>query len=170
MQGRSPARSVEGTRPRLDRRRDREVLACDRCRAQGVLRTAQVVAADRLPAQRSGRDDASRASDDGATWTIPGARTKNKRPHVVPLAPLARKMVGSGSEGFVFTTTGRSPVSGWSKIKQRLDEAMKIPPWRLHDLRRTAATGMAEIGIAPHIVEAGAESHQRSQGRRCRHV
>jgi integrase len=93
-------------------------------------------------------------SDDGATWNIPGARTKNKRPHVVPLAPLARKMVGSGSEGFVFTTTGRSPVSGWSKIKRRLDEAMKIPPWRLHDLRRTAATGMAEIGIAPHIVEA----------------
>ena len=93
-------------------------------------------------------------SDDGATWNIPGARTKNKRPHVVPLAPLARKMVGSGSEGLVFTTTGRSPVSGWSKIKRRLDEAMKIPPWRLHDLRRTAATGMAEIGIAPHIVEA----------------
>ena len=93
-------------------------------------------------------------SDDGATWNIPGARTKNKRPHVVPLAPLARKMVGTGSEGFVFTTTGRSPVSGWSKIKRRLDEAMKIPPWRLHDLRRTAATGMAEIGIAPHIVEA----------------
>ena len=93
-------------------------------------------------------------SDDGATWNIPGSRTKNKRPHVVPLAPLARKMVGTGSEGFVFTTTGRSPVSGWSKIKRRLDEAMKIPPWRLHDLRRTAATGMAEIGIAPHIVEA----------------
>ena len=93
-------------------------------------------------------------SDNGATWNIPGSRTKNKRPHVVPLAPLARKMVGTGSEGFVFTTTGRSPVSGWSKIKRRLDEAIKIPPWRLHDLRRTAATGMAEIGIAPHIVEA----------------
>lgn len=93
-------------------------------------------------------------SDDGATWAIPGARTKNKRPHVVPLVPLVQKMVGTGSEGFVFTTTGRSPVSGWSKIKRRLDEAMKIPPWRLHDLRRTAATGMAEIGIAPHIVEA----------------
>jgi integrase len=93
-------------------------------------------------------------SDDGATWNIPGWRTKNKRPHVVPLAPLARKMVGTGIEGFVFTTTGRSPVSGWSKIKRRLDAAMKIPPWRLHDLRRTAATGMAEIGVAPHIVEA----------------
>jgi integrase len=93
-------------------------------------------------------------SNDGASWNIPGARTKNKRPHVVPLAPLARKLVGDGSEGLVFTTTGRSPVSGWSKIKRRLDEAMKIPPWRLHDLRRTAATGMAEIGIAPNIVEA----------------
>jgi integrase len=93
-------------------------------------------------------------SEDGATWNIPGARTKNKRPHIVPLAPLAQKMVRGGSEEFVFTTTGRSPVSGWSKIKRRLDEAMKIPSWRLHDLRRTAATGMAEIGIAPHIVEA----------------
>jgi integrase len=39
-------------------------------------------------------------------------------------------------------------------MKRRLDIAMKIPPWRLHDLRRTAATGMAEIGVAPHIVEA----------------
>ena len=67
----------------------------------------------------------SELSDDGGTWTIPGARTKNRRPHVVPLAPLARKMVGSGSEGFVFTTSGRSPVSGWSKIKRRLDEAMQ---------------------------------------------
>lgn len=98
-------------------------------------------------------------SDDGATWNIPGSRTKNKRPHVVPLAHLAREPLNSvkpiaGEAGLVFTTTGRSPVSGWSKIKRRLDEAMKIPPWRLHDLRRTTATGMAEIGIAPHIVEA----------------
>ena len=45
-------------------------------------------------------------------------------------------------------------MSGWSNIKSRLDDAMKIPPWRLHDLRRTAATGMAELGIPPHIVEA----------------
>ena len=95
----------------------------------------------------------SELSEDGATWNIPGARTKNRRPHVVPLAPLARKMVGSGSEGFVFTTTGRSPVSGWSKIKRRLDEAMQIPPWRLHDLRRTFVTGLAELGIRPDVIE-----------------
>jgi integrase len=54
----------------------------------------------------------------------------------------------------VFTTDGAHPVSIGSKIKRRLDAAMSIPSWRLHDLRRTAATGMAEIGIAPHIIEA----------------
>jgi integrase len=54
----------------------------------------------------------------------------------------------------VFSTDGLHPVGGWSKIKRRLDTAMAIPAWRLHDLRRTAATGMAELGIAPHIVEA----------------
>ena len=98
-------------------------------------------------------------SEDGTTWSLPGKRTKNGRPHVVPLPPLARAVLATvkpiaGKAGLVFSTTGDTPVSGWSKIKGRLDEVMKIPPWRLHDLRRTAATGMAEIGIAPHIVEA----------------
>jgi integrase len=101
----------------------------------------------------------SEVSEDGATWSLPGARTKNGRPHVVPFAPLARDILATvkpiaGDVGFVFTTTGTTPVKGWSKIKGRLDEAMQVPAWRLHDLRRTAATGMAEIGIAPHIVEA----------------
>jgi integrase len=95
-------------------------------------------------------------SDDGLTWNIPGSRTKNKRPHVVPLAPLARDVLESVSAkaGLLFTTTGRSPVSGFSKMKIRLDNSMSIPPWRLHDLRRTAATGMAGIGVPPHIIEA----------------
>ena len=97
-----------------------------------------------------------RAEIDGATWTIPGERTKNGRAHVVPLSPLVRELITSvPTEGdLVFTTNGATPPSGWSKIKNRLDAAMKIPPWRLHDLRRTAATGMADIGVAPHIVEA----------------
>jgi integrase len=98
-------------------------------------------------------------SADGETWTIPGVRTKNHRVHVVPLPEMARGVLKrvkpiEGEAGLVFTTNGKTCVSGWSKTKRRLDEAMKIPPWRLHDLRRTAATGMAELGIAPHIVEA----------------
>jgi integrase len=104
--------------------------------------------------------------EDG-TWHIPGSRTKNRRPTTVPLPALAHEIIASlpGETALVFTTTGNTPVSGWSKIKGRVDKAMlkaaskgrddvTIPPWRLHDLRRTAATGMAEIGIAPHIVEA----------------
>jgi integrase len=95
-------------------------------------------------------------SDNGATWTIPGERTKNGRVHVVPLSPLVRELIASvGTDtDLVFTTNGTTLVSGWSKIKNRLDAAMQIPPWRFHDLRRTCATGIAELGIAPHIVEA----------------
>ncbi|MET4180699.1 integrase [Bradyrhizobium sp. JR7.2] len=99
-------------------------------------------------------------SDDGKIWNIPSARTKNGRPHSVPLPQLAQEILAKIKDHveqstFVFTTTaGASPVSGWSKIKGRLDSRMKIPHWRLHDLRRTAATGMAEIGVAPHVVEA----------------
>jgi integrase len=96
-------------------------------------------------------------NDDGI-WSIPGARTKNRKPHIVPLPPLARDLLAGLPRiegGWVFTTTGDTPVSGWSKIKTRLDGLMgDVPAWRLHDLRRTAATTMAEIGVAPHIVEA----------------
>jgi integrase len=96
--------------------------------------------------------------NDEGIWSIPGARTKNRKPHVVPLPPLARDILASLPRiegGLVFTTTGTTPISGWSKIKVRLDGLMgDVPAWRLHDLRRTCATTMAEIGVAPHIVEA----------------
>jgi integrase len=95
-------------------------------------------------------------STDGEIWTIPGNRTKNKRTHVVPLAPRARELIATlpSEREIVFTTDGRAPVASADRIKKRLDTLMDIPKWRLHDLRRTCATGMAEIGVAPHIVEA----------------
>jgi integrase len=114
--------------------------------------------------------------DDGTTWTLSAARTKNRRPHDVPLPPLAREVIGNvkkiaGKPGFIFTTTGITPVSGFSRLKARLDKLMarlaeeeaaasgldpaevKIPPWRLHDLRRTAVTGMARAGGDLHVIE-----------------
>jgi integrase len=93
-------------------------------------------------------------------WTIPGSRTKNGRVHSVPLPPLARKIIASvpkiDGSSFVFTVTaGATGVDGWSIVKAKLDTAMgDVPQWRLHDLRRSCATGMAEIGTAPHIIEA----------------
>jgi integrase len=94
-------------------------------------------------------------------WTIPGSRTKNGRPHEVPLpAPaidiLARTNLQLRHGGLFGEGVG--PFQGWSKAKSALDrritERVALAPWRLHDIRRTVATRMAELGVQPHIVEA----------------
>jgi integrase len=94
-------------------------------------------------------------SDDGTAWHIPADRTKNHRPHVVPLTKLIRSLIASvpGDSEFVFTTNGSVPVAIGSKIKARLDRAMTIPPWRIHDLRRTFVTGLAELGVRGDVIE-----------------
>jgi integrase len=103
-------------------------------------------------------------------WTIPGVRTKNGVEHVIPLSDAATSILARAPrigkrDGFVFTTTGETPVSGWSKAKTKLDAAIleatrerddKAQPicgWRLHDLRRTVATGLAGLGVALPVVE-----------------
>lgn len=93
-----------------------------------------------------------------ATWTIPARRTKNGSQHVVPLAPQAISILESvpqfaGSD-FVFTTTGRTAISGFGRLKERLDTASGAGAWRMHDVRRTVATNMAMMGVAPHVIEA----------------
>ena len=73
-------------------------------------------------------------SEDLSQLTLPGARTKNHRSHVVPLSRLAREIL----QGFehksdcecLFSTNGRTPISGFSKIKKQLDKLMEIPPGR----------------------------------------
>jgi integrase len=94
----------------------------------------------------------------GATWTIPGTRTKNHRAHLVPLTTPVINIIDSVPTiedcRFIFSTNGRTPVSGFSKLKRRLDGAMEASGWRLHDLRRTCATGMASLKIPPHVIEA----------------
>lgn len=129
-----------------------------------------------------------------AEWIIPADRAKNGQSHSVDLSAPALAILGalqaekrakqrpkksnsnpgetasSAELDLVFTTNGRTCVSGHSKAKVALDEAIAalrreddpeltpeeatLPPWRIHDLRRTAATGMARLGFAPHVVEA----------------
>ncbi|MCB1465579.1 MAG: tyrosine-type recombinase/integrase [Rhizobiaceae bacterium] len=93
------------------------------------------------------------------TWTLPSSRVKNATIHVVPLSPMVvgilRSLPRFLKSDYVFTTTGRSPFSGFGRCKDRIDDAVQfVEPWRLHDLRRTMATKMAELRIAPHIIEA----------------
>ena len=106
-------------------------------------------------------------SDKDHTATIPASRTKNKKAFVLPLSPLARSILQSvQTAGDLFFITERGkPLSSWSKIKARLDGAMKIPPWRSHDLRRTFSTNLNKIGIQPHVVEACLNHVTGSQGR-----
>jgi integrase len=97
----------------------------------------------------------SELSDDEEVLTIPAERSKNHRAHAIFLSPLAREQLASVYTvgDLIFTTNGITPVSGWSKMKRRLDEEMGIPPWRLHDIRRTVASGLASLGIQLPVIE-----------------
>jgi integrase len=122
-----------------------------------------------------------------AQWKIPAEKSKNKNAHLVSLSEAVLAILESlprNGEGLVFTTTGKTPVSGFSRAKRRLDREVvkarrtslnlpeeddayrsaigipdkkplpvEIPPWIIHDLRRTAATGMARLKVAPHVVD-----------------
>ncbi len=108
---------------------------------------------------------------DAGVWMLPGTRTKNKRDHRIPLSPQAidlldRLGIAAIKAGFgyedgdlVFSTTGHSAPSGFSKAKKALDAKMteilgaRFKDWRVHDLRRTCATGMENLGIDTRVVE-----------------
>lgn len=131
-----------------------------------------------LTSQR--RDEVTRlvwSEIDGDLWTLPAERTKNSLEHLVPLSEPARRILDgvpriSGPAGYAFTRTGTAPISDYSSSKARLDavmlglakadaeragrdpKAVTLKPWRLHDLRRTASTGMARLGFPVHVTEA----------------
>ena len=117
-------------------------------------------------------------------WTLPEERCKNHVTHLVPLSTMAVAILDDlagvtdqkkpiwPSKGLVFTTTGRTPISGFSRAKQNLDAAMlktakaqsveagkepesiEIADWRIHDLRRTMSTGFQKLGVRFEVTEA----------------
>lgn len=124
-----------------------------------------------------------------ATWTIPAARAKNRMSHIVPLSAMAvvelNNLVAAHEadvearadgawpqSGAVLTTRRGVPISGFSKAKKALDEAVRdrvayaatadpvrqrgvqMAPWRVHDLRRTLATGFQKLGVRFEVTEA----------------
>ena len=105
----------------------------------------------------------------GPLWTLPADRSKNGREHLVPLSPMAVETLKSlptiKGKGLLFTTTGETPISGLSKAKARLDEAMlaelrkadpkyDLKPWSPHDLRRTFYSGLQRLGFSIEVAEA----------------
>lgn len=100
---------------------------------------------------------------DAALWTIPRQRSKNGREHEVPLSPAAIEILASvprREKRALLFGEGEGAFSGWSKSKAALDKRIAengaaVRPWRLHDLRRTMATGMGDkLGVLPHVIEA----------------
>ena len=89
------------------------------------------------------------------TWTIPKARTKNAKAHIVHLSRQAlaalKREVQRGP--FVFTLLGTKPFQDFARAKRRLDQLSGVTGWRLHDLRRTCVSGMARLGVAPHVAD-----------------
>lgn len=104
----------------------------------------------------------SEVAVDLETWTIPGERTKNGQPSVVPLSAPARAIlqarlaeVREQRRGLVFPGEGGKVMFGnWSKSKAGLDEAAGVTGWRVHDLRRTVATGLQRLGVRLEVTEA----------------
>lgn len=124
-------------------------------------------------------------SHNEGVWRLPGERTKNRLDHLVPLSTLAvseLETFGWKHRGLAFTTTNKTPISGFSKLKKKLDEFMleelrkitneraeaageepetvELEPWRLHDLRRTGTTRMQRLGISIEVTERVINHHQ----------
>jgi integrase len=115
----------------------------------------------------------SELSDDFETWKIPGSRMKNSKAHDVHLSGPAREILRAlprnADNDLVFTTNGRTPISGFSKAKLMLDAAIEKAragaaagngtkvttpePWRLHDLRRTGVSTLARLGFDSIVVD-----------------
>jgi integrase len=106
------------------------------------------------------REEVARATHDEfdvgqRTWTIPKSRTKNGKAHIVHLSrpSLAVLRACEKCAPYVFSSTGSKPFPAFGRAKRRLDALSGVTGWRLHDLRRTCVSGMARLGIPPHIAD-----------------
>jgi integrase len=120
-----------------------------------------------LTGQREGEVAALRWSEldlEGKTWTLPASRAKNAEVHLVPLSDSAVSILKSvhriKSSDFVFFNDSGTFFSGFSRAKSRIDdviakanEGKPLPGWTIHDIRRTVATGLAQLGIEPVVIE-----------------
>jgi integrase len=95
---------------------------------------------------------------DNGRWLLQGQRSKNGRAHELPLMPMALDIIKDVprlvSRDQLFGARSNDGFTGWDDQKEALDERSGVTGWTLHDLRRSCATGMADIGVQPHIIEA----------------
>jgi integrase len=90
-------------------------------------------------------------------WTLPAARSKNGKAHTLPLMPIAldiiKRVPRLVARDQLFGTRSNDGFTGWDDQKESLDARSGVVRWTLHDIRRSVATRMADIGVMPHIIE-----------------
>lgn len=152
----SPARAIK--RPAKEKSRDR-VLSDQELKltweaantaggaAGGLVKMLILTGCRRSEIMRLARDEITTNAIE-----LSGARTKNGIPHTVPLTELMREVLASLPAGGKYVMNGTDrPMGDHSSTKEKV--APVIPTWTLHDLRRSFASGLQRLGIAPHIVE-----------------
>jgi integrase len=96
---------------------------------------------------------------EAGTWKLPAERSKNGRQHTLPLMPMMRQLIEGtprmATRDQLFGDRAAIGFTGWHDCKPGLDQRSGVTDkWTLHDVRRSVATGMANIGVQPHIIEA----------------
>jgi integrase len=162
-EGLADANPVIGTRkPDADARPRERVLDNDElaavwraCADDDYGRIVRLLVLTACRRQEIGTMAWSELDRERGTWTIPPERTKNKRAHTLPLPAMAWAIIETVKRrdgvDYLF---GRAGFKGWWTAKAPLDQRAGIAPWVLHDLRRSVATGMADLGVLPHTIEA----------------
>lgn len=101
----------------------------------------------------------SELDPDAGTWTLPSERSKNKQAHTLPLPAMAWDIINRvphlAHRDQLFGVHADEGFTDWGGGKIALDDRLlgKIEPWVIHDIRRTVATRMADLGVQPHIIE-----------------
>jgi integrase len=167
-QGLVEANPVVGTEKRPEQSRDR-VLNDDELRAiwaatAGDDDYSAIVRLLALTALRADEIASLRWSEVvGDQIVLPASRTKNSREHVVPMTAPVKAILEARprrpDRDFVFGRRQDRGFTGWSATKKMLDARIVesgavVAPWTNHDARRSASTRMAELGVAPHVIEA----------------
>jgi integrase len=173
MQGLIDANPVIGTARNREQSRDRVLEPAELRIIWNALADGQYSAIVRLLALTGARAREiadlrwSEVELDKGAIMLPKERCKNNRPHVIPLsrpvrailAAQSRRLDVDGTPRDLIFGNGQGGFSGWSNSKTELDARIKavgksLPHWTTHDLRRTTATQMADLGVQPHVIEA----------------
>ena len=160
----SPVTGVE--RPHKEKTRSRVLtddelrvlwLACGHEGASGeAIRLMTLTGARRGEVGEMSRRE---VDQDHQLWNLPAERTKNGRPHTIPLSTQAWTLIEARPRfagcDFVFAIDGKRAVNNWDEVKHRISAKAGITAssWRLHDLRRTCASGMQKLGVSVPVIE-----------------